>query len=188
MARPKSPERNVVARSFRQLRQFLHLSNADKVFGTHRRRLFKQLTVDENLRMGAYARGDTREIHRDLDRVYEMFPRLAERKSGKAGFLSGGEQQMAALGRGIMARPVLMLLDEPTMGLAPAIAEEVFSVVKSLNRDSGIAFLLSEQNLALALSVAGASYVLQNGRISDTALSATVINQNDIESAYFGHR
>lgn len=148
------------------------------------RRLFKQLTVDENLRMGAYARRDIREIDRDLDRVYEMFPRLAERKRGMAGFLSGGEQQMTAIGRGIMARPLLMLLDEPTMGLAPAVAEEVFAAVKLL-RDSGISFLVSEQNLALALKVADSKYVLQNGRMSQAAPSGEMSGAN-LKSAYFG--
>lgn len=124
--------------------------------------------------MGAYARRDVGEIQRDLDRVYALFPRLAERKHGKAGFLSA-ESNRWRRSPGIMARPALMLLDEPTTGLAPAIAEGAFSAVRSLDKDGGIAFLLSEQNLALALGVADTSYVLLNGRISDAALSGELI-------------
>ncbi|BBK32706.1 amino acid/amide ABC transporter ATP-binding protein 2 (HAAT family) [Stella humosa] len=150
------------------------------------RRLFRQLDVEENLRMGAYSRSDRAGIRSDLEEVYALFPRLRERRKQKTGYLSGGEQQMAAIGRGLMGRPALMLLDEPTMGLAPAIASEVFAVVRRLNTERGVAFLLSEQNLGLALRVAGHAYVLESGSVSFAGEPAALAGAGRAEAAYFG--
>ncbi|MGE0714283.1 MAG: ABC transporter ATP-binding protein [Alphaproteobacteria bacterium] len=151
------------------------------------RRLFAQLDVEENLRMGAYSRTDRAGVRRDLEEMYTLFPRLRERRAQKTGYLSGGEQQMAAIARGLMGRPTLMLLDEPTMGLAPAIAAEVFATVRRLNADRGVAFLLSEQNLGLALQVAGYAYVLESGRVSFAGEPAALAQAGRAEAAYFGH-
>ena len=123
------------------------------------------MSVLENLEMGAFQRNDRREIREDLDRVYGLFPRLAERKQQKAGTMSGGEQQMCAIGRALMARPKLLLLDEPSMGLAPIFVERIFEIIEEINRQ-GVSILLVEQNALMALEVAHRGYVLETGRIA----------------------
>ncbi|MFD1702593.1 ABC transporter ATP-binding protein [Methylopila henanensis] len=150
------------------------------------RRLFRQLTVEENLRMGAYARSDSLGVNEDLDAAFALFPRLKERRNQKAGYLSGGEQQMAAIARGFMARPKLMLVDEPTMGLAPGIAREVFSAIRDINAARGVAFVICEQNAALALSVAAKVAVLESGVVALFRPAADMSIEDDIQRAYFG--
>ena len=149
------------------------------------RRVFSKLTVSENLDMGAYHRSDREGIEEDRERVFTLFPRLEERRSQVAGTLSGGEQQMLATARALMARPRLMLLDEPSMGLAPVLVEDVFDTIQEINRD-GTTILLVEQNAHMALQVAGRGYVLQTGEIvlSDTADG---LRQNSmVQKAYLG--
>ena len=149
------------------------------------RRIFSKLTVAENLDMGAYHRSDRAGIEEDRERVFSLFPRLKERRSQVAGTLSGGEQQMLATARSLMARPRLMLLDEPSMGLAPVLVEDVFDTIQEINRD-GTTILLVEQNAHMALQVAGRGYVLQTGEIvlSDTADG---LRQNSmVQKAYLG--
>jgi branched-chain amino acid transport system ATP-binding protein len=149
------------------------------------RRVFAKLTVAENLDMGAYHRSDRAVIAQDLERVFALFPRLQERRSQVAGTLSGGEQQMLATARAVMARPRLMLLDEPSMGLAPVLVESVFDTIENINRD-GTTILLVEQNAHMALQVANRGYVLQTGEIvlSDTAEG---LRQNPmVQKAYLG--
>jgi len=149
------------------------------------RRVFPQMSVMENLELGAYTRTDKRAIQEDLDRVFTLFPRLAERRTQLAGTMSGGEQQMLAIGRALMARPRLLLLDEPSMGLAPIIVESIFSVIQDINRQ-GTTILLVEQNANLALSVAHKGYVLETGRVvlSDTAER---LRENEaVRRAYLG--
>jgi branched-chain amino acid transport system ATP-binding protein len=149
------------------------------------RGIFSKLTVIENLDMGAYSRTDKRQIEADLDRVYNLFPRLKEREKQKAGTLSGGEQQMLATGRALMARPSLLLLDEPSMGLAPILVESIFETIKEINKE-GTTILLVEQNALMAFSVASRGYVLQTGEI---VLHDTVKNlqKNEmVQKAYLG--
>jgi branched-chain amino acid transport system ATP-binding protein len=149
------------------------------------RGIFSKLTVIENLDMGAYSRTDKRQIEADLDRVYNLFPRLKERENQKAGTLSGGEQQMLATGRALMARPSLLLLDEPSMGLAPILVESIFETIKEINKE-GTTILLVEQNALMAFSVASRGYVLQTGEI---VLHDTVKNlqKNEmVQKAYLG--
>src|SRR5213596_1953874 len=129
------------------------------------RRIFPRMTVLENLELGAFARPDRAAIAPDLDRVFTLFPRLSERSAQTGGTLSGGEQQMLAIGRALMARPTLMLLDEPSMGLAPMLVAEIFDIVSRLNREEGVAVLLAEQNATIALKYADIAYVMENGRI-----------------------
>ncbi len=150
------------------------------------RRLFEHLTVEENLRTGAYARTDNPAIHQDLERVYTYFPRLKERRNLKAGYLSGGEQQMAAIGRGLMARPKLMLLDEPSMGLAPMLVKEIFEIVARLNRVENVAVLLAEQNAKVALSVVQHGSVLESGRIVLQDTAEALRANADIKEFYLG--
>jgi branched-chain amino acid transport system ATP-binding protein len=149
------------------------------------RRLFPQLTVEENLRTGAYSR-PTSATRRDLELVYEYFPRLAERRSQKAGYLSGGEQQMAAIGRSLMAHPKLVLLDEPSMGLAPILVQEIFEIIKNLNKREGLSVLLAEQNAIMALSVVTYGYVLESGRIALEGSASELRSNNDIKQFYLG--
>ena len=149
------------------------------------RRIFARLTVEENLMMGAYARTDPQGIREDLDRVFTLFPRLKERISQVAGTLSGGEQQMLAIGRALMARPRILLLDEPSMGLAPVLVEQIFETVKSINAQ-GTTILLVEQNAYMALSIANRGYVLQTGEIALTGNAAELQANEEVRRAYLG--
>lgn len=151
------------------------------------RHVFPQLTVEQNLVTGAYVRGLSKlEIARDLERLYGWFPRLKTRRLARAGLTSGGEQQMVALGRALMTRPTLVLLDEPSMGLAPLIVEEIFEIVRSLNHDSGVSFLLAEQNANLALRYADHAYVLETGRVVASGPAAELMARDDIKDIYLG--
>ncbi|HET6351263.1 MAG TPA: ABC transporter ATP-binding protein [Coriobacteriia bacterium] len=149
------------------------------------RRIFSRMTVMENLEMGAYLRNDKDQIASDLDHVFELFPRLKERVAQKGGTLSGGEQQMLAMGRGLMSSPKLLMLDEPSMGLAPVVVETVFEVIEKLNND-GITILLVEQNANLALSIADRGYVLETGEIKLTGTGKELLANDDVRKAYLG--
>src|ERR1700704_4436690 len=129
------------------------------------RHCFAHLTVEENLLTGAFTRSGRGDIGADLEKVYAYFPRLKQRRTSLAGYTSGGEQQMTAIGRALMARPAMILLDEPSMGLAPQLVEEIFEIVQELNRKEGVSFLLAEQNTNIALRYAGYGYILENGRV-----------------------
>jgi branched-chain amino acid transport system ATP-binding protein len=148
------------------------------------RRIFNRLTVRENLEMGAYTRADAA-IGTDLDQVFSLFPRLGERRAQVAGTLSGGEQQMLAIGRALMGHPRLLLLDEPSMGLAPVLVEQIFDTVRSINR-LGTTILLVEQNAALALEVAQRAYVLETGSIALAGAAADLVRNEDVRRAYLG--
>jgi branched-chain amino acid transport system ATP-binding protein len=150
------------------------------------RRLFPQMTVMENLRMGAYRRRGPSEIGRTLARVEELFPRLAERRTQVAGTLSGGEQQMLAIGRALMAEPRLLVLDEPSFGLAPMLVREIARIVHSINRERGVAVLLVEQNARMALGIAARAYVMETGRVALSGLSATLAESPHVKAAYLG--
>jgi len=150
------------------------------------RRPFEHLTVEENLLTGAYVRRDAAGVRRDLDTVYGYFPRLAERRRVRAGYTSGGEQQMLAIGRALMARPRLMLLDEPSMGLAPLLVAEIFDIIRRLNREEHVAILLAEQNAARALEIVEYGYVLENGRIALDGTAAALRDNEDIREFYLG--
>jgi branched-chain amino acid transport system ATP-binding protein len=149
------------------------------------RRIFNRLTVRENLTMGAYTRSDTAAIAGDLDRVFALFPRLDERVTQVAGTLSGGEQQMLAIGRALMARPRLLLLDEPSMGLAPVLVEQIFDTVRDINRQ-GTTILLVEQNAAMALAVAQRGYVIETGTIVLSGTAAELADNPEVRRAYLG--
>jgi branched-chain amino acid transport system ATP-binding protein len=149
------------------------------------RRIFNRLTVRENLMMGAYTRSDTAVIAGDLERVFTLFPRLHERITQVAGTLSGGEQQMLAIGRALMARPRLLLHDEPSMGLAPVLVEQIFDTVRDINRQ-GTTILLVEQNAAMALSVAARGYVIETGVIVLSGTAAELADNPDVRRAYLG--
>jgi branched-chain amino acid transport system ATP-binding protein len=148
------------------------------------RGIFAQLTVEENLAMGAFTRNDG-DIGRDLERRYETFPRLKERRAQTAGTLSGGEQQMLAIGRALMARPKLLLLDEPSMGLAPRLVEKIFEIVREIARE-GVTILLVEQNARLALEVASRGYVMESGNITLAGDSANLLADPKVREAYLG--
>ena len=148
------------------------------------RGIFAQLTVEENLAMGAFTRND-REVGHDLERRYETFPRLKERRAQTAGTLSGGEQQMLAIGRALMARPRLLLLDEPSMGLAPRLVEKIFEIVREIARE-GMTILLVEQNAWLALEVAARGYVMESGSITLAGNSAQLLADPKVREAYLG--
>jgi branched-chain amino acid transport system ATP-binding protein len=149
------------------------------------RRVFSRMSVFENLEMGAYQRTNKAEIRQDLDRVFELFPRLQERRMQKAGTLSGGEQQMVAIGRALMARPKLLLLDEPSMGLAPIFVEKIFEIIKEIN-EQGTPILLVEQNALMALDAADRGYVLETGHIA-LADEAKALRQNEqVRKTYLG--
>jgi branched-chain amino acid transport system ATP-binding protein len=149
------------------------------------RRLFPHMTVLENLEMGAFQRNDRSQIKEDLDRVYSLFPRLAERKSQRGGTLSGGEQQMVAMGRALMARPKLLMLDEPSMGLAPIFVEKIFEIVHEIN-EQGTTILLVEQNALMALDAADRGYVLETGRVA-LADEAKALRANEqVQKTYLG--
>jgi len=150
------------------------------------RRVFDDLTTEENLVAGAHTRRHTSDIRRDLEAVYEYFPRLAERKTLKSGYLSGGEQQMLAIGRALMARPKAMLLDEPSLGLAPLLVEEIFRIIQRLNREEKLTVLLVEQNAAMALSIAEHGYVMENGRIVLDGPAPALRENADVKEFYLG--
>lgn len=150
------------------------------------RHIFPQLTVKENLDMGAFLRRDKAEVKRDMEYVFSLFPILAERRNQDGGNLSGGEQQMLAMSRALMARPQLMLLDEPSMGLAPLIIRQIFEIVKQINRDSQTTIFLVEQNANQALNIADRGYVMENGRITLTGKSSDLLQNSEIQKAYLG--
>jgi len=149
------------------------------------RRIFSGLTVQENLEMGAYTRSDKREIANSMERVFSSFPRLKERLGQLGGTLSGGEQQMLAMGRGLMSEPELLLLDEPSMGLAPILVEEIFDIIQRINAQ-GTSILLVEQNAAMALSVANRGYVLETGRIALEGSARDLLETPQVRAAYLG--
>ena len=151
------------------------------------RELFADLTVLENLRLGAYVRRDNDEIKRDLDRMYERFPVLAERRQQAAGSLSGGEQQMLAVARGLMSRPRLLLLDEPSLGLAPLVMREIFRIFQTINQEDKVTILLVEQNATLALSIAQHGYVLETGRIVFDGSAARLKEDEAVRRSYLGY-
>jgi len=151
------------------------------------RHCFPHLTVEENLMTGAYTRRDGRSaIEADLEMVYEYFPRLAERRRSMAGYTSGGEQQMTAIGRALMSRPEMVLLDEPSMGLAPQLVEQIFEIVKSVNENEGVTFLLAEQNTNAALRFAHTGYILESGRVVMEGLAADLRENPDVKEFYLG--
>ena len=150
------------------------------------RKIFKDLTVSENLRMGAYSRSDKQGIAQDLDMVLELFPRLSERSRQLGGSLSGGEQQMLAIGRGIMARPRLLLLDEPSLGLAPLIIADIFATLRKINHEHGVTLLIVEQNANVALKNVGFGYVLQVGRVAVEGRSAELRENKEVIESYMG--
>ncbi len=149
------------------------------------RRMFSNLTVLENLKMGAYTRKDKQEINNSLEMVYERFPRLKERTRQLAGTLSGGEQQMLAMGRALMANPRILLLDEPSMGLSPLLVSEIFDIIQEINKQ-GVTILLVEQNAKKALSIANRAYVLETGRIVKEDDAQALLHDEAIKKAYLG--
>ena len=149
------------------------------------RRVFPDLTVVENLKIGAYLRSDKDGIAHDLEWVYELFPRLKERSWQAAGTLSGGEQQMLAVGRALMSRPKLMMMDEPSLGLAPLIVREIFKIIKEINRQ-GVTILLIEQNANMALKIADLAYVLETGNITMSGTGAQLLADDRVKEAYLG--
>jgi len=149
------------------------------------RRIFQELTVYENLLMGAYTIKDQQQFKNDLESIYERFPRLSERRNQIAGTLSGGEQQMLAMSRALMIRPKLLMLDEPSMGLAPILVDQVFSIIKELN-DSGTTILLVEQNANKALEISDRAYVLETGSITLTGTGAELAQSDEVRKAYLG--
>ena len=149
------------------------------------RRIFSTMTVLENLELGAYLRRDKSEIAKDLSMVYERFPILADRKKQAAGTLSGGEQQMLAMGRALMSRPKLFCLVEPSMGLAPLLVQEIFDIIRDIN-EKGTTILLVEQNASMALQIANRAYVMETGSITLTGTGAELMQSDDIKKAYLG--
>ena len=149
------------------------------------RRVFAQQTVEENLLLGAYARKDKDGIQKDLDHVYDLFPRLLERKKQPAGTLSGGEQQMLAMARALMSRPKILLMDEPSMGLSPLLVKEIFHIIQDINKD-GTTILLVEQNAKMALAIADRAYVLETGKISLEGTGAELSASEEVRKAYLG--
>ena len=150
------------------------------------RRIFPYLSVAENLDMGAFLRNDTNEIKKDIDYVYSLFPILAERRNQAGGTLSGGEQQMLAISRALMARPKLLLLDEPSLGLAPIIVKQIFRIIKKINEDQSTTIFIVEQNANLALKAAHRGYVMENGTITLTDTGANLMANEDVKKAYLG--
>ena len=151
------------------------------------RRCFGHLTIEENLLTGAYTRPDgTAAIRRDLERIYETFPRLRQRRTSLAGYVSGGEQQMCAIGRALMSKPRMILLDEPSMGLAPQVVEEIFGIVRELNLREGVSFLLAEQNTSMALKYATYGYILETGRVVMDGPAAAMRENDDVKEFYIG--
>ena len=151
------------------------------------RHCFEHLTVEENLLTGAYTRGGDRAgIQQDLEMVYGYFPRLKERRSSQAGYTSGGEQQMTAIGRALMSRPKMILLDEPSMGLAPQLVEQIFEIVKRINEEEGVSILLAEQNTNIALKYARYGYILENGRVVLDGEASALRENEDVKEFYLG--
>lgn len=150
------------------------------------RHCFAHLTIEENLMTGSYTRKDKAEVARNLEKVYTYFPRLKTRRTSQAAYTSGGEQQMCAIGRALMANPSVVLLDEPSMGLAPQIVEEVFEIVKDLNHKEGVTFLLAEQNTNMALRYADYGYIMESGRIVMDGPAADLRNNEDVKEFYLG--
>lgn len=150
------------------------------------RHCFEHLTVEENLLTGAYTRSDRSQIAGDLEKVYGYFPRLKERRTSQAGYTSGGEQQMCAIGRALMSNPDMILLDEPSMGLAPQLVEEIFEIVKNLNEREGVSFLLAEQNTNVALRFAHHGFILESGRVVMEGPAAELRENPDVKEFYLG--
>jgi branched-chain amino acid transport system ATP-binding protein len=151
------------------------------------RRCFEHLTVEENLLTGSYTRKDGRAaVNEDMEKVYHYFPRLKERRNAQSGYTSGGEQQMTALGRALMARPSVILLDEPSMGLAPQLVEEIFEIVAQLNEQEGVTFLLAEQNTSIALRYARYGYILETGRVVMDGEASALAENEDVKEFYLG--
>jgi len=151
------------------------------------RHCFGHLTIEENLLTGAFTRSDgSANVKRDLDMVYDYFPRLRERRGSQAGYTSGGEQQMCAIGRALMSRPTMILLDEPSMGLAPQLVEEIFEIVKKLNESEGVSFLLAEQNTNIALRYARYGYILESGRVVLDGEAKALRENEDVKEFYLG--
>lgn len=149
------------------------------------RRVFADLSVYENLKLGAYTRKDKENLNKDLESIYERFPRLAERKNQSAGTLSGGEQQMLAMGRALMSKPSIILMDEPSMGLSPILVNEIFDIIESISK-SGTTVLLVEQNAKKALSIADRAYVLETGKIVTSGKTSELLEDDSIKKAYLG--
>ncbi|NLL39208.1 MAG: ABC transporter ATP-binding protein [Clostridiales bacterium] len=149
------------------------------------RRVFKQFTVEENLEMGAYIHKSKSDIKEDIGKIYRRFPRLKERRRQTAGTLSGGEQQMLAIGRALMSRPKLLMLDEPSMGLAPMLVQQIFDIIKELNQ-SGTTILLVEQNARMALTIADRGYVLETGRMKLAATARELLADDSVKKSYLG--
>jgi branched-chain amino acid transport system ATP-binding protein len=152
------------------------------------REVFPLLTVEENLNLGAYTRSDKGEIEKDRQLVFDYFPILAERRHQEAGTLSGGQQQMLAIGRGLMLRPEIMLLDEPSLGLSPLLVQEIFAILKRLNSDEGVTMMLVEQNARIALDAADFGYVMEIGRIVMDGSADRLMESDDIKDFYLGHQ
>src|SRR5229473_2682923 len=150
------------------------------------RKVLESMTVEENLRIGGYSRRDPDGVRRDMQLIYDYFPRLVERRAQLAGYLSGGEQQMLVIGRALMAKPRLLLLDEPSLGLAPLLVEEIFGIVQRLNREQKLTVLLVEQNATLALTIAEHGYVMENGRIVLDGPAAKLRGNDDVREFYLG--
>ena len=148
---------------------------------------FTRVTTEENLRLGAYSRRDKKAIEDDLERVYGYFPRLKERRDQQAGTLSGGEQQMLAVGRALMLRPRLMLLDEPSFGLAPLLVEELFGILRDINRRENVSMLLVEQNATLALELADHAYLLETGNVVISGTSDAIVADENVRKSYLGY-
>ncbi len=150
------------------------------------RHCFEHLTVEENLLTGAYTRTNNKEVKEDLERVYEYFPRLRDRRTSLAGYTSGGEQQMIAIGRALMAHPTMILLDEPSMGLAPQLVKQIFEIVAEINRKEGVTILLAEQNTNMALQYAEYAYILENGRVVMEGTAESMRDNEDVKEFYLG--
>jgi len=148
---------------------------------------FTSLSVDDNLKLGAYVRGDRAEVARDLEKAYARFPRLAERRNQQAGTLSGGEQQMLAISRALMLRPKLLLLDEPSFGLAPLIVAEIFRIMRKINEEDGVSMLVVEQNASLALDLAHHAYLLETGRVALSGPAEEIKRDESVRRAYLGY-